>query len=434
MSKQSETDGSNTPTYQVLSWDPTYAYRPAQTQDGNGNVSSYTWDTYGNMVTMTPPHNSYRTPAGTTYTYDHTTFVQGELKAMQEGNKTSTLYTYYEPSGLVNTIQTPVAGYTGNAKLSTTTYTYDGLGNVLTVNAPGNGATVVNGVDQGMTTTYNYMTDGSYSKTAAAIGEPLTVVDNLSHVTHYRYDSQGNLASVADAFNFETDYYYNIANQLLQTSFAGTGQQGSGHATAVNAYPYPGGPLASVTEGDESGTTIRQVYYAYGAEGETKAVTGSTEPVSYTYDALYRLSSLADGNSDDTRYFYNPSGYLYQMTYPLAGAGGGTIAAGSRDTVTFTNYDYNGNVQTRVDGNGVVTSYAYNDPESLLTGISYAYPNTYGGGRTGNVALGYDAYGRRAGMTDGTGNITYNYDDSDNPTLVSTYYNGLPASLNINYY
>lgn len=435
MSKQGETDGNNASVYQVLSWDPNDPARPAQTKDGNGNVSSYTWDTVGNTTSMTPPSNSYRTPAKTTYTYSYTNFALGELTAVQEGSKTSTLYAYYEPSGLVSTIQTPVAGSVGSTTRSTTTYAYDGLGNVLTAKTPGNNATVVNGVDQGITTTYNYTTDGGYSQTAA-IGQPITVTDNLGEVTHYRYDSQGNPTSDTDGVGWEHDYSYNIANQSFQTVDQGTSQTGSGNAYQQRAYAYPGGPQTSMASYDESKSYIpvQKVYYAYGAEGETLAVSGSTEPVSYTYDALYRLSTLTDGGNNLTRYFYNMAGYLYQMAYPGAGAGTAPLAAGTGDTVTFPQYDLNGNVKTRVDGDGITTTYAYNDPESLLTGISYAYPNTYGGGRTGNVSLSYDAYGRRAGMTDGTGNTSYNYDDSDNPTLVSTYYTGLPAALNINYY
>ncbi len=434
MSKQAETDGNNTPTYQVLSWDPNDPARPAQTKDGNGNVSSYTWDTVGNMTSMTPPSNSYRTPAKTMYTYRYTSFALGELTAVQEGSKTSTLYAYYEPYGLVSTIQTPVAGSVGSTTRSTTTYAYDGLGNVLTVKTLGNNATVVNGIDQGITTTYNYKTDGSYSQTAA-IGQPLTVTDNLGEVTHCRYDSQGNLITDIDGVGWRHDYSYNIANQPLQTVDPSTGQTGTGRAYQQMAYAYPGGQETSTASYDESGSgaPVRQVYYAYGAEGETMGVSGSTEPVSYTYDALYRLVALTDSGNHTTSYSYNPAGYLYQMAYP--GAGSAALAAGSRDTVTFTNYDYNGNVQMRVDGNGVVTSYAYNDPESLLTGISYAYPPTYGGGTTGNVSFGYDAYGRRAGMTDGSGSVTYNYDDQDNPLTVATTYSGQsPFTVSYSYY
>ncbi len=436
MSKQAETDGNNTPVYQVLQWDPNDPARPAQTKDGNGNVSSYTWDAVGNMLTMTPPSNSYRTPAKTTYTYSYANFALGELMAVQEGSKTSTLYAYYEPSGLVSTIQTPVAGMVGGTSRSTTTYTYDGLGNVLTAKTPGNNATVVNGIDQGITTTYNYTTDGSYSQTAA-IGQPLTVTDNLGEVTHSRYDSQGNLITDIDGVGWRHDYSYNIANQPLQTVDQGTGQTGTGRAYQQMAYAYPGGQETSTASYDESGSgaPMRQVYYKYGSEGETMSVSGSTEPVSYTYDALYRLVALTDAGSHTTSYFYNTAGYLYQTAYPGAGVGSAALAAGSSDTVTFTNYDANGNVKTRMDGDGIATTYAYNDPESLLTGISYAYPATYGGGTTGNVSFGYDAYGRRAGMTDGSGSVSYNYDDQDNPLTVATTYSGQsPFTVSYSYY
>ncbi len=103
----------------------------------------------------------------------------------------------------------------------------------------------------------------------------------------------------------------------------------------------------------ETGAAIRQVSYAYGQEGETLGVSGSVEPVTYTYDGQYRLATLTDGN-------------------------------------------------------GVTTTYTHSaDPESLLTKIAYS------DGRTPDVTFTYDGYGRRYNMFDGTGRTAYYYDDND---------------------
>ena len=141
-------------------------------------------------------------------------------------------------------------------------------------------------------------------------------------------------------------------------------------------------------------------------------MTGSTEPVSYAYDALYRLKTLTDGGGHTTSYFYNAAGYLAQVVYPGAQATPPTapLAAGSRDTMTFSSYDADGNLLSRVDGNNITTTYTYNDPESRLTNI------TYPAGTIDSVHLAYDAYGRRSAMTDGTGGQTYIYDDDDDLT------------------
>jgi len=69
-----------------------------------------------------------------------------------------------------------------------------GLGNVLTATTPGNDSV------SSITTTFNYTTDGTYGQ-SAAIGQPVTLTDNLSNVTHMRYDSRGNLTSLESVMN-----------------------------------------------------------------------------------------------------------------------------------------------------------------------------------------------------------------------------------------
>ena len=212
---------------------------------------------------------------------------------------------------------------------TTTTYTYDSLGNVLTVVTPGNNAA------SSITTTLNYTTDGTYSQ-SAKVGQPLTITENLSHVTHLRYDSQGRVTSVTDALGNETDFSYNLIGQPDTTTYPGTGQTGTGHSHTVNAYLYVGGPLTSVTFYDENNTQVRQVSRTYGLEGESLSVSGSTEPVTDTYDALYRVKTLKDGNNNTTTYAYNNIGLLSSITMP------------GSEVTQFTSYDNAGNLLQRM--------------------------------------------------------------------------------------
>ena len=136
---------------------------------------------YGNMLTETSPRG-----VTTTYTYDPTYFGLGELTSVQEGTnlptpKTATNYAYdhadgyvdgggtFVPCGLVTSIASPTPGSaSGSGSQVTTRFIYDvtgqgsqpmgslGLGNVLSVTTPGNNATLVGGVDQGITTTFTY--------------------------------------------------------------------------------------------------------------------------------------------------------------------------------------------------------------------------------------------------------------------------------------
>ena len=161
---------------------------------------------------------------------------------------------------------------------------------------------------------------------------------------------------------------YDIRNAPLQTVLPTPGQTGSGQGGSQTGYLYTEpftlataqwpavtlqyGPAATVTVYDEGNVgAVRQTASAYGLEGELLSVSGSTEPVTYTYDGLYRLKTLTDATSHVTSYFYNTVGYLYQVVSPGAQAAPPTapLTAGTADTVTFPSYDADGNALSRTD-------------------------------------------------------------------------------------
>ncbi len=424
MNPTTDTDGAGRQTESPTYSDPLDPSAPSSITDANNHTTSYTWDQFGNKTSETSPRGTK-----TVYTYDYSQFALGELTRVQEGTKTATSVSYYEPSGLPQTVNVPQPGTSGTGAVVTSAFTYDGYGNVLTVVAPGNNAAST------IKTTLAYTGDGT-SVTSPSIGEPLAVTDNLGKVTHLRYDAQGQVVAVIDALGNETDTSYaegsggvSLGNQVQSVSLPATGQTGSGHGGSAVTYLYPGGPALSQSMSDESGRTVRQVTTTYGQEGETLSVSGSTEPVSYTYDALYRLTALTDGGSHVTRYFYKASGYLDTVTYPgytgpvpvySSSTDGWTNVSGP-DSVRYPSYDAIGNLLSRVDGRGQTTAYAYNDAESLLTGI------TYPSGTLAGVSLSYDGYGRLSAMSDGTGSQTYAYDNSDALTAKTVTWPGLSA-------
>jgi RHS repeat-associated protein len=372
-------------------------YRPTRVTDPRNRVTEYAYDAYGNVLTVTSPRGTV-----TTYTYDYSAFSLGRLISIQEGSKPATTITYYEPSGLVQSVTGPPPVGSGVVTI-THTFTYDTLGNVLTAVGPGNNAAMT------ITATFNYTTDGGYTQ-AAALGQPLVITDNLGHTRRFRYDTQGRVTNAWDALNNETRFTYNLAGQSLTVSLPPTGQTGVGRGYVERAYLYVGGPVTANKVYNETGTLVRTTTYTYGPEGELLGATGATEPFSKVYDAAYRLVTLTDGNSQATTYTYDTAGRVATVTYP-----GG-------DLLQFPEYFADGQLKKRIDGNGVITELEYNDAEGQLTAV--LYPATPGR----NLAFTYDAtYGRLTGRTDITGTQTYAYGDLDEITSVTTTYTSLPA-------
>jgi len=413
-----QTDGAGSVVSTVVYADPNDPFKASSLTNGNGQTWHYAWDAYGHLV-------SSRSPRGVTVSnsWDYSQFATGELARVQASTTTgsslgATSFSYDEPNGLLRTVTYPRPGTTGGSSMVTASYTYDALGNPLTVTGPGNNAA------GSSTTTFNYTSDpgdsahsvAPYSQ-ATALGQPLTVTDGLGKSAHLRYDALGRAVSTSDALGIETDTAYDIAGQVVSVTLPATGQTGGGRETAVNGFLYPGGPLLSTTSYDESGTLARQVSFRYGPAGELLGRTGSGEPVSYAYDAMYRLKTLTDGNGQATAYAYNAAGYAASVTYP-----GG-------DGVQFPLYDADGNLLKRVSSRGVETDYVYNDPGGALTDVQYpAAPGL-------NVHYGYDAFGRTGGASDGEGTTLYAYDDNGAVTGVQTTYTGQPSqTLSYGYY
>ncbi|MCW3059473.1 MAG: tRNA3(Ser)-specific nuclease WapA, partial [Capsulimonas sp.] len=400
-------------------------------------------DTFGNPATITSPRGNTVTSI-----YDFTNFALGQVTSTQEthvtgvttdATKQATTYTYYTSAdgalnGLVKTIISPAPDSTVLApSLVTTTFTYtlptatSAGGQVLTVSTPGNNAGGT------LTTTYNYTSDPNYDQFGAAgtysqnevMGQPLTVTNPAGNVTHYRYDGRGNVTLSIDASGNKTDYVYNVADQLVQTIAPAT-NVGTPLARAYTQtnYQYPGGLAANVQVYDESGALVRQVNTTYSVDGEVLSVTGSTEPVTYTYDGLSRVSTLEDGNHHLTRYSYNAAGSLAQIQYPGA--------SGIFDTLTF-GYDGDQNLTSKIDGRGVTTTYNRVDPESQVTSITYSGLPA-GVTPIGTTSYSFDVYGRLSLMTDNTGTTGYSsYDDLDEPLLMTRSFTGGPQNQQIAY-
>jgi RHS repeat-associated protein len=430
MSPLTKTDGVGNLIDTKVYGDANNPFLPTTNTDGNGHTWTYAYtpNGYGNLA-------SFLTPRGVTtaYAWNFSNFGLGECIQSQDSStsgssieyKSPTTVSYFEPSGQAETVTTPTPGTADSSTEVVTSYSYNIYGNVTKIVTPGNSS------NSEITTIFGF---GSTPQK----NQVLSVTDNLGHSTDFTYDDQGNVTSETDAVG-NTTYWgttagidgYNIANQDVLLTYPATGETGSGNSHDTFTFAYPGGPETSTQtydEGNHSGY-VEQTLNEYGPEGELLDVSGSTEPAIYSYDALYRLSSLEDGDSHTTNYYYNQQGYLDSVTYPgYSGAtptySGGTWSnVSGSDSIRNSSYDADGNTLTRVDGRGVTTTYSYSDPESQLTGISYSTTGTAVATQP-SVSLSYDGFGRLASVDNGVtkdqygftvGSTAYSgYDDDDN--------------------
>lgn len=384
----------------------------------------YEWDSYMNLTKLTEPGGIV-----TEYTYVYTTNTgsgalykpMGELVSVRKHNGTNyqkaTTFSYNDgttgPLGVLASITTPIPGQLNGTGTQTTTYSYTSNGNIYQVVSPGRDTS------HSHTVTYGYTSDGSYSQ-SEKLGQPITATDTLGKVTHLRYDARNNVTSSWGPIGASTTttFAYNNANQLTQTTLPER-ISGAGHAADVNTYLYVGGPTTKVEAfAPGASTAMRTVNYSYGKEGELLSVTGDTELVSYTYDPIYNVKTLTDGNSHATTYERNTKTQLTKVRYPNENNSTGY------DQVQFTSYDWQGQVTGKTDGNGQASTFTYGTSSGdfgRLTSVSYGSGSPY------NITIGYDSFARTNSTTDQPGSSTTTYDDLNLVSQSTRTYTGIAA-------
>jgi hypothetical protein len=110
----------------------TAASKIALSGNSEAGTTSEVWDSYGNLHQETSPRGTvtnytYAFPSGSVPDVVNSVaasgagFGLGELTIVQQGDKSATTYTYYEPSGLTHTVTTPTPGTAGGTGSVTTT-------------------------------------------------------------------------------------------------------------------------------------------------------------------------------------------------------------------------------------------------------------------------------------------------------------------------
>ena len=334
----------------------------ASETDPAGNTTSYTYDGNGNLLTRTDANGNQ-----TSYTYDADNRLTAKSYAGNSdsysydnnGNMTSAgnndysfTYSYDALNRLTNKTCTTLG--------KSISYTYDGIGNRLTMTDP----------DGGVTTYTNDANDRLISLT-----------NPNSQSNSFIYDTGGRLTRQDNANGTYTTYSYDNADRL----------------TALNNY-------------NSSGTVLSSYDYTYDNAGNRLSMTDKDSSVnSYTYDNMQQVTDVnyADGGTED--FTYDNWGNRTQLvkdgattnyTYDTADR---ILTAGA---VSYT-FDNNGNMTVKTEGANT-TTYTY-DGENRLTQVTLPDATTN--------AFTYCPAGLRMSKTNSSGITNYYFYDGFNTII-----------------
>lgn len=438
-------NGSSYDTLVEYQYDSAYpAHRPKTIIGANGQSTTYTYNTRGQVVTVTNALGetttlTYGTSSGAGY--GRLTKVQGPVDS-GSGAQAVVEFTY-DAIGRVTKVkdvdgdETLVSYDALNRPTSITypdglaeTYTYDKLDRASVKDR------------EGRITRYRYNALRQLVLTTDPLGRNTqmtwckcgglkSLVDGNGNLTRWRHDAQSRVTAKIYADGSEEVYGYQPLSSRLGTITDPAGQittrtynlDGSlnteGYSNAAVATPgvgfvYDGAYLRVVSMTDGTGTTA-YTYHPVGSIGalqvasEDSALSGTTDKISYSYDALDRLvgRNIGSGTSDNL------------VTWQYDALGRTTQKASLLGTLT---YGYDGNsgrlVSSAFPGSGLASFYEYfgssglrrlkkiaYSPANALTSVISSHEYTYQPG--GNIAT----WKRNNGLTD---TITaYGYDAAD---------------------
>ena len=271
----------------------TIAYNPSMTPQSstgqNGDTTTMTYDIYGRPTGATSPYG-----ATSTITYNNAPYSstnQATSKATIDGRWTQnmldglgrTVLTQSGDASGANTQAESVYGSCGCSPFGKliqqamphapggtpayTTYTYDGIGRTLSVQAP----------DGASTTSYIYA------------GNQVQVTDPAGKLKIFTMDAFGNVVTVYEpdpahptTAYYITNYGYDVLNNLTQVSMTRpTGTQ-------TRSFTYNGHQILTATN-PENGT----VTYTYNTQNKvSKLVDQKGQAVVYSYDSQARLTEI----------------------------------------------------------------------------------------------------------------------------------------------
>ncbi len=266
--------------------------------------------------------------------------------------------------------------------------------------------------------------------TTDIIGNIKTVKDPRGYTAHtYTYDYRGRVSKDTRPEGSTTNVYDGAYLYQVKDSYS--------HIIKTYEYNTQGQLIREITPIDDDTDNITEYYYdRNGNLTKTVTTTGdgtTTKTVSTRYDNRNRPIAVNDGSGYFTRYEYNNIGNITRMATGVPTA----TEALNRDTHSVTDYEYSylDFLSIATDPMGYTESYTYNIQGTMLTstdknGTLFEY--TYNGapwllsktatgtnGTTQSVSYQYDYLGNITQMVDENGTTLYTYDMLGN-TLTET--------------
>lgn len=337
---------------------------------GSRRAWNYTYSALGQMNTADGPRTDVADV--TTYAYD----AKGNITAITNALGQITQITAYDAHGHPLTLRDP------NGLVTQLTYDPRGRLTSRTVGSE--------------TTTYQY--DG--------VGQLIQVKFPDASFVDYRYDAAHRLIGIADSVGNSISYTLDLMGNRVKEEVRD--QSGALARTRSRVFD------ALNRLAQDLGAQGQIASFQYDNNGN---LTASTNPLGHattqTYDALNRLMQSTDPAGGVTRYGHDTGDRITQITDPRGVAtayehdGFDQLrreTSADRGVLTY-NYDVAGNLATQTDARGMTTSYTY-DAINRLAQVNYA-----NGTRAVYVYdAGPNALGRLTKITDTSGSVEFGYD------------------------
>lgn len=402
--------------------------------DGRNNHFSFGYDGLGNPETVSGPNNY-----NISYTYNQ----YGDLLSMTDngglnGQPRSTTFGV-NGSGDVESIQ-----YADGSSIQ---LTYDGHGNLKTSKD-----------ERGNITTYNYDGKSNLTEVISPRGKTTFTYDDAArktsmtdangHTVKFGYDANGNITQIIDPKNQPTSFVYDKNDNLITL----TDRRGG-----VSSFTYDEN-LKLKTEIDPEGNVTR---YAYDrAYNLIRVIDPEGNVTQYKYNDRYEVEQIIAANGGVTRFGYDADGNVIQIIdafnqvshFEYNGLNQPTAEIDPLNGHTSIGYDDVGRMVEQINPRGAKTIFSYDlrdrviRIEDALHGISTidydlaGNPVTYTDANQHSATLEYDAVNQLISYTDAASQVTrfdldpvgnllkvtdalnrittYGYDANDNVTSV----------------